>query len=164
MKRKVYATVREQKTDQLVGLIAFPLINILLWGTGYGYVGLAPQGTDDSLLGLLLVPWIVNSGFVILAFIFRPHIGVGYLASFWIIIVGVMVLGVLFLAACFTAFIAAAGFTGFTVTNSEVSVWIFFLLFLALLLGGLFFIGRWVVKAFNTWWSCNFSITWGGKP
>jgi hypothetical protein len=145
MKRKIYETVREQKTDQLLGLIAFPLLNILLWGIGY-------IGSEYEIDGVFLVPWIVNGGFVTIAFIFRPHIGVGYLASFCIIMAGVIVLGVLFLAACFAAFTVSSILTP---SLEKVGVLVFSLLFL----GGLFFIGRWTVNAFNSWWSSS-----GGEP
>ena len=31
MKRKVYATRRERMTDQILGFLTFPLVNVTLW-------------------------------------------------------------------------------------------------------------------------------------
>lgn len=147
MKYKEYQTVRERKIDQLIGLIAFPVLNILLLSiASYIETEYGSQEIDE----LLLAPWVVNGGFVILAFIFRPQIGVGYLASFCITIAGVITLGVLFLAACFTAIIVNIPFMFLL---GELPGLIFCLLFPVLFLGGLFFIGRWGVKAFYSWWS-----------
>ena len=76
MKRQVYTTARERRTDQIVGFIAFPIVNFTLW-----YVidrllvsAIAPRSI------VLLLPWIVNGAVLGMAFLFRPQMGVGYIA------------------------------------------------------------------------------------
>ena len=107
MKRKVYTTRDERQNDQLIGFFAFPFVNTLLWAltnwllesTGGNYHG--PSQGDPLGLAILSLPWIVNGIILALAFIFRPQIGVGYLGFVVLAIGGGIVLGVVFLVACF---------------------------------------------------------------
>lgn len=76
MRRQVYTTARERRADQIVGFIAFPIVNFTLW-----YVidrllvsAIAPRSIVLSL------PWIVNGAVLGMAFLFRPQVGVGYIA------------------------------------------------------------------------------------
>jgi hypothetical protein len=97
MKRKVYATDRERKVDQVRGALAFPLVNVVLGAI----VSLSPRRTDDSTGVLfLLLPWIVNVLVLVLAFLFRPEIGTGYIVSIAFTISAALALGVLFVVAC----------------------------------------------------------------
>ena len=57
MKRKVYATRHERMTDQIIGFLAFPLVNvplgIILW--------MISQMIDSQLQMLVsALPWLVN--------------------------------------------------------------------------------------------------------
>ena len=81
--------------DQIIGFLAFPLVNVPLW--------IISQRIDSSAL-----PWIVNGIVLALAFLFRPQFGVGYIAFIGIAITVVTVLSVLFVAACFVSILSAA--------------------------------------------------------
>jgi len=80
--------------DQIIGFLAFPLLNILLW--------ILSQRIDSSAL-----PWIVNGIVLALAFLFRPQFGVGYIAFIGIAIIVVTVLSIVFVAACFVSILSA---------------------------------------------------------
>ncbi len=98
MKRKVYTTDRERKSDQVIGCVAFPIVNVALWLAMSRL--LAEATTDQARARALLLPWIVNGLVLILAFLFRPQTGVGYIA--WIGLACVpMVACSPCLAACF---------------------------------------------------------------
>ena len=81
--------------DQIIGFLAFPLVNVPLW--------IISQRVDSSAL-----PWLVNGIVLALAFLFRPQFGVGYIAFIGIAITVVTVLSVLFVAACFVSILSAA--------------------------------------------------------
>ena len=81
--------------DQIIGFLAFPLVNVPLW--------IISQRIDSSAL-----PWLVNGIVLALAFLFRPQFGVGYIAFIGIAITVVTVLSVLFVAACFVSILSAA--------------------------------------------------------
>jgi hypothetical protein len=144
VKRKTYATIRERKADQMVGLVSFLIINILLLATTRFWA----MHTSRETYGLLL-PWILNGGFVILAFIFRPQMGVGYLASFCIIFSGAIILGELFVSACFVAGMVSLFFE---YLHEGSGILFYFTLFPVLFLVGLYFVGRLAVSFFITWW------------
>src|SRR5438128_91737 len=84
---RVYDSYVEQKRDQRIGFIAFPIVNLLVWIT---IVVLQQQ--IDSLdvsanavrikLTITWLPWVVNGFFLLWALIFRWSIGTGYLVSF----------------------------------------------------------------------------------
>src|SRR5512138_89530 len=116
MKRKVYTTRRERVIDRIIGFLAFPLVNvplgIILW--------LIPQTaifSRTSNPGLLLVlisalPWLVNGIVIVLAFLLRPQLGIGYMAFIAIALALVGVLSVVFVAACFVTIVAVLSFPG----------------------------------------------------
>ena len=116
MIRKVYTTRRERMIDRIIGFLAFPLVNaplgIILW--------IIPQTTmlsRSSNPGLLLMfistlPWLVNGIVIVLAFLLRPQLGIGYIAFIAIALTLVGVLSVVFVAACFVTFVAALSFPG----------------------------------------------------
>ena len=81
--------------DQIIGFLAFPLVNVPLW--------IISQRMESWAL-----PWIVNGIVLALAFLFRPQFGVGYIAFIGIAITVVTVLSVLFVAACFVSILSAA--------------------------------------------------------
>ena len=77
MKRKVYTTRRERMTDQILGFLAFPLVNVPLWII----VWVISQMINSPLIFLISVlPWLVNGIVIVLAFLLRPQFGVGYMA------------------------------------------------------------------------------------
>ncbi len=115
--------------DQIIGFLAFPLVNIPLW--------IISQRIDSSAL-----PWIVNGIVLALAFLFRPQFGVGYIAFIGIAITVVTVLSVVFVAACFVSVLAA------TVIGPLAIV-----LFVFLMAAGLFGLGVVVSYLIKIWQS-----------
>ena len=81
--------------DQIMGFLAFPLVNVPLW--------IISQRMESWAL-----PWIVNGIVLALAFLFRPQFGVGYIAFIGIAIMVVTVLSIVFVAACFVSILSAA--------------------------------------------------------
>ena len=108
MKRKIYTTRREQMIDQIIGFLAFPLVNvplgIIFW--------LIPQWSEAQLLAVLVgaLPWLVNGIVLILFLLLRPWVAVGYLAFIAAASILVTVLGVMFVAACFVTFVTILAF------------------------------------------------------
>lgn len=107
MKRKIYTTTRERKIDQSIGFVACPLLNVPLLAANW-LMPLAADGLHVPTqvaqvfqVCVSLLPWIVNGLVLVLAFLFRPHIGIGYIAFLGMIGCASAVLGVLFLTACF---------------------------------------------------------------
>jgi hypothetical protein len=118
MKRKDYVTGRERMTYQIIGFLAFPLVNvplgIILW--------MISQRIDSQLLTLVLaLPWLVNGIVLVLAFLLRPEFGVGYIAFIGVTITVVTALSVLFVAACFVSILSAA-------VIGDLAIWLFVLL------------------------------------
>ena len=100
MKRKVYTTRRERMTDQILGLLAFPLVNvplgIILW--------MISQRIDShSQLPTLVLalPWLVNGIVIVLAFLLRPEFAIGYIAFIGAAVAVATAVSVVFVAACF---------------------------------------------------------------
>ena len=81
--------------DQIMGFLAFPLVNVPLW--------IISQRMESWAL-----PWILNGIVLALAFLFRPQFGVGYIAFIGIAIMVVTVLSIVFVAACFVSILSAA--------------------------------------------------------
>ena len=115
--------------DQIIGFLAFPLVNVPLW--------IISQRIDSSAL-----PWIVNGIVLALAFLFRPQFGVGYIAFIGIAITVVTVLSVLFVAACFVSILSAA-------VIGDLAIGLFVVLMAAGLLGLVVL----AIYVFQSWWS-----------
>ncbi len=115
MKRKIYVTARERKADQLKGFLVFPIVNIPLWIiVQFIFSQMSTQGTTKDLSSFALVrdlilalPWLVNGVVLVLALVFRPQFGVGYIAFIAIAITVSTALSVLFVAACFVSILSA---------------------------------------------------------
>ena len=160
MKRKVYATSRERKLDQLIGFAAFPILNLILWAV-LGALGFIVQpaygplpGNDLVSITILALPWIMNGMVLALAFAFRPQIGIRYLAFIVIGTGASIALSFLLVAACFTSLIVAIPFMGFR--NDAASV-VLLVVFFGLSLAGLIFLGWLAVGWIRNWWA-------GGVP
>jgi hypothetical protein len=97
MKRKIYTTRRERMTDQIIGFLAFPLVNVTLW------ISLlrVSEIIDSQLLAtpVSALPWLVNGSVVALALLLRPEFGVGYITFIGVAVAVVMALGVMVVAA-----------------------------------------------------------------
>jgi prolipoprotein diacylglyceryltransferase len=116
MKRKVYATDQERKSDQLHGCIIFPLVNLIL------------------------------------AFCFRPAMGVGFIASTALTMIAVVVLGCLLVTSCVTGFAVAIPLGGAedSTEGTPVAHLLGCLVFFVLFLGGLYWLYRWAHAAYRT--------------
>jgi hypothetical protein len=141
VKKKVYGTGRERRADQILGFLAFPLVNLplglVLWTVS--------QTRDSSLLTLAwALPWLINGIVLFGAFLLRPEFGVGYIAFVGIVLIIATALSFLFVAACFVSVFAGL------VLGDMASV-----LFFILLLAGLYGLGVFAVDAFRNWWSSN---------
>ena len=116
MKRKVYTTRRERMIDQVLGFLAFPLVNIplgiILWIIPQTSIFSRISNPELSLVLISALPWLVNGIVIILAFLFRPQLGVGYIAFIAIALTLVAVLSVAFVAACFVTLVIATSFRG----------------------------------------------------
>jgi hypothetical protein len=151
MKRKVYATSQERKADQIKGFWAFPLVNVplqtivwmILWMSSY--VIYPRELTLVWALPLLFVrvlPWLVNGIVLVLAFMFRPEFGVGYIAFIAVAIIASTALSILFVAACFVSILSAA-------VMEDLAIWVFVFLMVAGLLG----LGVFAIYVFRSWQS-----------
>ena len=132
MKRKVYSTPRERKADQLIGFWAFPLVNVPLWLISQMLYSQLPTGVPAADLSSVAqirtlvsaLPWLVNGLVLVLAFLFRPQLVVGYVAFVAIAFIAVIMLGSLFVVACFVSFVSA-------VVIGPLAIILFFVLMLA---------------------------------
>lgn len=105
MKRKVYTTRRERMIDQVLGFLAFPLVNVLL-----GIIlWMMMSGVDSLSLPLVSVlPWLVNGAIIVLAFLLRPEFAIGYISFMGAAVAVVIALSVVVVAACFVIIPLAA--------------------------------------------------------
>lgn len=99
---RVYDAYADEKRDQRIGFIAFPVVNLLVWGAATLLQGQvdhfsASAETVQLKQTIAALPWAANALFLIAALIFRWHIGVGYLVSCggWAVVaIGLGLLGV----------------------------------------------------------------------
>ena len=126
MKRKIYATRRERMTYQVIGFLAFPLLNVPLWII----LSIISQMASSLWLTILLsaVPWLVNGIVIVLALLFHPEFGVGYVVFIGAAVAVATALGVVFVAACFVTFLSA-------VVIGDLAKWVFIVLMAAGVLG-----------------------------
>lgn len=153
MKRKVYETDRRKKSDQRLGCIAFPLVNAVLWLLGM-IISESTQKINAETMALILA-WIVNGLVLVLAFIFRPDIGVGYIVSVALTMCATMVMGVLFLASCVAGLAVALSLEGATGATTGVPLGhvLGYLAGFGLFFGGLYLLYRWVNPIYRNWWA-----------
>lgn len=149
MKRKVYATRRERVTDQIIGFLAFPLVNVPLWII----VWVISQIINSPLIFLVSVlPWLVNGIVIVLAFLLRPQFGVGYMAFIAVALTVVAILSVSFVAACFVTFMAAASFRDM---GDQAIISLFVFLMAAGTAAGLLGLGLFAIHVFRSWRSSH---------
>jgi hypothetical protein len=127
MKQKDSATGRQRMDDQILGFLAFPLVNVPLF--------IISQSLDSWAL-----PWLVNIMVVVLAYLFRPGFGAGYTAFIAMAIAVVTALGVVFVAACFVSILTAQ-------VIGELAI----VLFVLLMGAGLCGVGIFAIRVFRSW-------------
>ena len=141
MKRKVYSSNRERKRDWRAGFIAFPGVNVAVWGIAAMLSSQVPA--MSQLLNVLLVlPWVVNGAVLIWALIFRPYVAVGYMACLAAILVGVLAISALFVSSCVLGF-AIGAVVGPLALLLAIAIFIF----------GVVQLGNWADSIFKGWWS-----------
>jgi hypothetical protein len=135
MRPRVYDAYAEQKIDQRIGFIAFPIVNIVVWlvtgmllarTTGAGIEQASNVATLRTAASWL--PWVVNGLVLIWAAIFRWHIGVGYLVScggFLVTGVGLGLIGVVvsFVSVPLLALTGLLGLLVFLLLILVASIW-----------------------------------------
>jgi hypothetical protein len=146
MKHIDYATGRERRTDQILGFLAFPLLNvplgIILWFIPQTTI-LSRMSNPTLLLLISALPWIVNGIVLVLAFLLRPDFAVGYIAFIGAAVAVVTALSVLFVAACFVTILSAA------IIGEQLAIG----LFVVLMLGGVSVLVALAIYIFQNWWS-----------
>jgi hypothetical protein len=118
MKRKIYKTQRERMTDQIIGFLAFPIVNVPLWILRWVIL----LWVYTPLLAILVtaLPWLVNGLVLVLAFLLRPQFAIGYLSFIAVGLTVVTALSVVFVAACFVTFVTLWAFP----TIGDQVVWV----------------------------------------
>ena len=139
MKRKVYNTRRERMTDQVIGFLAFPLLNVPL---GIIFSMISQRNDSQSLMLVSALPWLINALVLVLAALLRPELAMGYIGFIAIALTATSALSVLFVAACFVTFISVP-------ILGELAN----LLFVLLMLGGLYGLTVFAIRVFRDWWS-----------
>jgi len=147
LRPRVYDSYAEQKMDQRIGFIAFPIVNIIVWAIIQLLSGqVSSLDTSPSAMRLrltiTLLPWVVNGLVLLWALIFRWHIGMGYLTSFAGLAITGIGLGLITMLVIFasTPLFALTGLIGLV-------------LFLLLLIGsGLWFLYK-MFGLLRRWWA-----------
>ena len=135
MKPKEYETFAEQKIDQRIGFVAFPIVNAIVWLavvllTGWvDSITVEPTVRHPNLrLAIALLPWVVNGLVLLWAVVFRRYIASGYLVCLGGLLVVGTVLGLIavvsfFLAVPLTALAGPAGALIFMMLAIIASTW-----------------------------------------
>jgi hypothetical protein len=135
VKPKVYETYAEQKIDQRIGFVAFPIVNAIVWlvvvllSRWVDSITIEPAVRHPNLrLAIALLPWVVNGLVLLWAVIFRRYIASGYLVFLGGLLVVGTVLGLIgvvsfFLAVPLTALTGSAGALFFMMVAIIASTW-----------------------------------------
>jgi hypothetical protein len=135
VKPKEYETFAEQKIDQRIGFVAFPIVNAIVWLavvllTGWvDSITVEPTVRHPNLrLAIALLPWVVNGLVLLWAVVFRRYIASGYLVCLGGLLVVGTVLGLIavvsfFLAVPLTALAGPAGALIFMMLAIIASTW-----------------------------------------
>ena len=110
MKPKVYETFAQQKIDQRIGFVAFPIVNLVIWllvwqlSSWVDRITIEPTVRHPNLrLAITLLPWVVNLLLLLWAAIFRRYIAGGYLVCLGAVLVVGAILGLIGVVAFFLA-------------------------------------------------------------
>ena len=149
MKPKVYETFAEQKIDQRIGFVAFPIVNLVVWllvwllSSWVDSITIEPTVRHPNLrLTIALLPWVVNGLVLLWAAIFRRYIASGYLVCLGALLVVGALLGLIGVVAFFLAVPLSA-------LIGPIGDLIFILLALG---GGIWFILK-IIPLLRHWWA-----------
>jgi len=135
MKPKTYETFAEQKIDQRIGFVAFPIVNLVigllvaLLSRWVDSITIEPSVRYPNLqLAITLLPWVANGLLLLWAAIFRRYIASGYLVCLGGIVVVGTILGLIgvvtfFLAVPISALIGPIGDLVFILLALGVGIW-----------------------------------------
>jgi hypothetical protein len=135
MKPKIYETFAEQKIDQRIGFVAFPIVNLvvvlLVWllSRWVDSITIEPTVRHPNLrLMITLLPWLANGLLLLWAAIFRRYIASGYLVCLAALLVVGAILGLIgvvtfFLAVPLSALIGPLGDLIFILLALGVGIW-----------------------------------------
>jgi hypothetical protein len=103
LKRKVYTSKSGRIFDLVLGIVAFPVINGLI----YLLLMLINRDLKNDLAKeyILMLPWIINGLLLVVALIFRPYMGLGYIVSFFGLMMLPIIAGIFLVAGCFVIII-----------------------------------------------------------
>jgi len=144
--RKQYESDQERKADQHIGFIACIVVNLILYIVLSLLRGVGTPGIQTILS---LLPWVANIGFLVLTLLFWPEIAVGYLVVLSIVLVGGVVLGILFVAACLVGLAVGIVFSPL----GRIADFVLWIVFGISFLVGLFFMGYIFYQQIMKWWS-----------
>jgi hypothetical protein len=135
VKPREYETFAEQKLDQRIGFVAFPIVNAIVWAAvvllsrWVDSITIEPTVRHPNLrLAIALLPWVVNGLVLLWAAIFRRYIASGYLVFLGGLLIVGTVLGLIgvisfFLAVPLTALAGPAGALLFMLLAIITSTW-----------------------------------------
>ena len=136
---RAYDSYAEQKYDQRIGFVAFPIVNIILWiltALISGQINPFDKsaGAYSMRSTVVWLPWAVNALIVVGALIVRRHIAFGYLISlvgFAMVFVGLGLISVVayFVSAPLQALFDLGGFLFFLLLIVVVGGWFLFKMF-----------------------------------
>jgi hypothetical protein len=136
MKPKTYDTFAEQKIDQRIGFVAFPVVNLVigllavLLTRWVDSITVEPAVRHPNLrLAITLLPWVANGLLLLWAAIFRRYIASGYLVCLGGILVVGTLLGLIgivafFLAVPLSALVGPIGDLIFILLVLGVGIWL----------------------------------------
>ena len=149
MKPKVYDSFAQQKIDQRIGFVAFPIVNVAVWllawllNSWVNSITIEPSVQHPNLrLAITLLPWVVNGLLLIWAAIFRRYIASGYLVCLGAVLVVGAILGLIGVVAFFLA-----------IPLSALIGPIGDLIFILLALGGSIWFILKVIPLLRNWWA-----------
>ena len=149
MKPKVYESFAQQKIDQRIGFVAFPIVNLVVWllvwllSSWVDSITIEPTVRHSNLrLAITLLPWVVNGLLLIWAAIFRRYIAGGYLVCLGGMLVVGAILGLIGVVAFFLAIPLSA-------LIGPIGDLIFIVLALG---GGIWFLLK-IIPLLRNWWA-----------
>jgi hypothetical protein len=142
--------LQERKRNQRQGFFSCLGINaFLLFIWYFSSRSGSPSQAANTEIFLAVLPWIINIGILILAFVLRPQFAVGYLAFFAAVIVGSMVLGMVFMTACFASVVTMLVLSPLGEAGNFLGL---FCVLPAVFLGGVYWMGKVFLPQIEEWW------------
>ena len=149
MKPKIYESFAQQKIDQRIGFVAFPIVNLVVWllvwllSNWVDSITIEPTVRHPNLrLTIALLPWVVNGLVLLWAAIFRRYIAGGYLVC----LVAMMIVGTILGLISVVAFFLAIPLSALIGPIGD-------LFFILLALGGSIWFLLKIIRLLKHWWA-----------